>query len=135
MNVRRLRWIVLALWCLTGPVAAEQTAAPSTAPLAQRLDELDQVDQQLATATQQRAVATQWSQRRALDRQIRELETSQARLLQEIRQLIGAPPPPAVAVPSQTPEAPAALEQQLDTKQQTDDALLERDVSQRLPSK
>lgn len=127
MNVRLALWLFAALLGSAGSAGAQEPTTPSQHPIEQRLDELAKVDQEIADAKQQLAVTKRWRDRWQLQTRIKELEAAQQRLLQDIEQFVG-PPSPAVQ-----PEPPIPLEQQLKTQQRHHDAILESDVTQRLP--
>ena len=107
------------------------TDEPAEGPaptLEQRLDALEQLDEELAEAQRQLETSTTASARRQLKARIRELQATQDTLLDELEAIVG-PLPPAVRH-----EPPTQLEQQLEAQQRHHEAILERDVERRLPS-
>ena len=96
--------------------------------LEQRLDALEQLDEELAEAQRQLETSTTTAARRELKARIRELQATQDTLFEELEAIVG-PLPPAVRH-----EPPTQLEQQLEAQQRHYEAILESDVERRLPS-
>ncbi len=91
-----------------------------------KIDEVEQVDRELAEATKQLKATPTAQERRRIQDRIQELQSKQEQLLKELEQAVG---PPAPSVRSE-PEVP--LERQMKSRQQRHETTLESDVGQRL---
>lgn len=118
--------LILSLFCSTGLVWAEAPQEPERIALEQRLQELDDVEQQLTDTRLALDEASDSSTRRRFRARIRELESTQADLLDALAELMGLPPP-AVEQHSLN-----LLEEQMDARERQHEAILESDVEQRL---
>lgn len=121
MNVRLVPVVILLLVAAPGLLRADES--PS---LEQQLDELDRVDAELAAAQQELKASPTRPRRRELRARIDVLRAEQERLVSAIERVVG-PLPPRVQT-----DAPTTVEKQLETQQRHQDALLERNVEQRL---
>ena len=127
MRTLLIVWLIGALWAsVVGPSWAGEPAQQPTQTLQQHLDELEHVDRELAEAQQQRTTRLTFRARRQLNARIKALTASQQRLLKEIEHAVG-PLPPTVE-----PAPPSPLEHQLELQQRHHEAIIEKDVDQRL---
>jgi len=121
VNVRLVPVVILLFFAASGLLRAAESP-----PLEQQLDALDRVDAELAAAQQELKTAPPRPRRRELQARIDVLRADQERLVSAIERIVG-PLPPRVQT-----DPPATVEKQLDTQQRHQDALLERNVEQRL---
>ena len=126
MRTLLIVWLIGALWASVGPSWAGESAQQSPQTLQQRLDELEHVDRELAEAQQQLTTRLTFRARRQLNARIRERHATQQRLLKEIERAVGPLPPTVEPVP------PSPLEHQLEIQQRHHEAIIEKDVDQRL---
>lgn len=128
VNIARAGCLILAALGFAGHAMADEPVAPSTAFLEERLNALDQLDADLVEAREQLESATTGTERRRLKSRIRKLTFTQDDLLYELQAFVG---PREIAIEH---EPPIALEERIEAQQRRHEAVLERDVEQRLPS-
>ena len=125
-------FLAVGVLCNRGVCFAEEPVQGKTEGLAtsigQRMDEIERLDREIAEGTGQlkKPTATP-AARRQLQAHIRQLQTKQEQLLQELEKIVG-PLPPAVRS-----EQTTALEQQLKSHERRHESTLESDVQRRLP--
>ena len=114
---------ILGNWAIA---TAEDLPAQGS-DLQQKIEQVEQIDRQLAEHTQQlKGAANNAQERQRIRTRIQELQARQKKLLQEMERMVG-PLPPSVG-----PEPTIPLEQQMESQRRRHETTLESDVSHRL---
>jgi ribonuclease P protein component len=117
--------VMMAILCNGAFATAEDLPAQGSV-LERTIEQVEEVDRELAELTKQLKAIRSATERHRVQDQIRQLQSKQEQLIQELERMVG-PLPPSVR---SEPEIP--LEQQMKARERRHETTLESDVGQRL---